>query len=83
MPPEEAPTADLTVDTSGKFCPLPILEVARAVRGLQAGQVVQVIATDPGVEEDMAAWCKATRNELVAMLRQGKTFRAFVRRGSP
>jgi tRNA 2-thiouridine synthesizing protein A len=82
MSPGDAPTADLTVDATGKFCPVPILEVARAIRGVRAGQIVQVVATDPGVEEDMVAWCKATRNELVALLREGKTYRAFVRRSS-
>lgn len=76
-----APHPDLRVDTSGKFCPVPILEVSKAVKALSPGQVVEIVATDPGVEADMPAWCKATRNELVALLREGKTFRAFVRRG--
>ncbi len=76
----EVPTADLTVDTSGRFCPVPILEVSKAIQSVQAGQVVQIVATDPGVEGDLVAWCKATRNELVAMHREGKIYRAFVRR---
>lgn len=76
----EAPTAQMTVDTTGKFCPVPILEVAKAIKAVQPGQVVEIVATDPGVESDMAAWCKATRNELLALLREGRTFRAFVRR---
>ena len=76
------PQPDLRVDTSGKFCPVPILEVSRAVKTLSPGQVVEIVATDPGVEADMPAWCKATKNELVALVREGKTFRAFVRKGS-
>jgi len=77
----DVPQPDLSVDTSGRFCPVPILEVAKAIKSLSPGQVVEVVATDPGVEADMPAWCKATKNELVALLREGKTFRAFVRRG--
>lgn len=76
----EVPTAQVTVDTTGKFCPVPIIEVAKAIKAVQPGQVVQIVATDPGVESDMAAWCKATRNELLALLREGRTFRAFVRK---
>jgi TusA-related sulfurtransferase len=76
----EVPIADLTVDTSGRFCPVPILEVSKAIQALRVGQVVEIVATDPGVESDLAAWCRATRNELVAMRREGKTYRAFVRR---
>jgi tRNA 2-thiouridine synthesizing protein A len=76
----EVPTAQMTVDTTGKFCPVPIIEVAKAIKAVQPGQVVQVVATDPGVESDMAAWCKATRNELLALVREGRTFRAFVRK---
>ncbi len=76
----EVPAAQLTVDTTGKFCPVPIIEVARAMKAVQQGQVVQIIATDPGVESDMPAWCKATRNALVALVREGGTYRAFVRK---
>lgn len=74
------PMPDLTVDTSGRFCPVPILEVSRAIKSLASGQIVLIVATDPGVEADMPAWCKATRNELLALVREGKTFRAFVRK---
>ena len=80
MSPTSIPQADLHVDTSGKFCPVPILEVSKAIKSVGVGQIVEIVATDPGVEADMPAWCKATRNELVALLRDGKTFRAFVRR---
>jgi len=79
--PSEIPTPDLTVDTSGRYCPVPILEVAKAIKTLLPGQVVLVVATDPGVEADMPAWCKATRNPLLALVRDGAAFRAFVRRG--
>jgi len=74
------PQPDLCVDTSGKFCPVPILEISKAIKAVGAGQVVEIVATDPGIEADMPAWCKATRNELVALVREGKRYRAFVRR---
>ena len=74
------PQADLTVDVSGKFCPVPILELAKALKAVPPGGQVLILATDPGVESDLPAWCKATRNELVELRCEGKTFRALVRR---
>jgi len=78
----EAALPDLTVDASGKFCPIPIVEVAKAIRAVRPGQIVEIVATDPGVESDLEAWCKSTRHELVGLWREGGTYRAFVRRKS-
>ncbi len=70
-----------TVDTSGKLCPFPIVEAARAVKTLEAGAVLCVISTDPGIEVDMPMWCKATRNEHLGTFREGTAFRSYVRKG--
>ena len=75
------PAPDLTLDTSGRFCPYPIVEMARAIRGLPAGAVVCVVATDPGVVTDVPMWCRATRNEHLGTFPEGKAFRSFVRKG--
>lgn len=76
----ELPQPDLTLDTSGKFCPMPVLEISRAMQKLQSGQVVELVATDPGVESDMPAWCKATRNQFLGLVKEGRTLRAFIRK---
>jgi TusA-related sulfurtransferase len=69
------------IDTSGKLCPYPIVEAARAVKALEVGAVLCVISTDPGIQLDMPMWCKATRNEHLATLHEGAVFRSFVRKG--
>lgn len=74
------PVPDLTIDTSGLLCPRPIVETARAVRSLPAGAVLCVIATDPGIELDMPMWCRATRHEHLATVREGAAFRSYVRK---
>ncbi len=76
-PPEPA----CTLDTSGKLCPFPIVEAARAVKALEVGAVLCVISTDPGIQQDMPMWCKATRNEHLGTFREGDAFRSFVRKG--
>ncbi|HCF58652.1 MAG TPA: hypothetical protein DFS52_11755 [Myxococcales bacterium] len=76
----ELPKPELKVDASGKFCPVPIMEIAKVARQASPGQVIELIATDPGVESDLSAWCKATRNEYLTFAREGGTLRALVRK---
>jgi len=80
-PPAALPDPTRTIDTSGKLCPYPIVEAARAVKALPAGAVLCVISTDPGIRVDMPMWCKATRNEHLATVGEGGVFRSFVRKG--
>jgi tRNA 2-thiouridine synthesizing protein A len=68
------------LDTSGTLCPFPIVETARVVKELEPGAVLCVIATDPGIQTDMPMWCRATRNEHLATLRDGAAFRSYVRK---
>jgi TusA-related sulfurtransferase len=73
------PSPARTIDTSGRLCPFPIVEAARAVKALDPGAVLLVIATDPGIALDMPMWCKATRHEHLGTFRDGATWRSFVR----
>jgi len=78
----DLPQPDRTLDTSGTLCPFPIVETARAVKGMEEGSVLLVIATDPGIALDMPMWCKATRNEHLATVRDGAVWKSWVRRGT-
>ncbi|WP_062311568.1 sulfurtransferase TusA family protein [Demequina rhizosphaerae] len=55
----------VTVDATGMLCPLPIIELAKAARGLAAGTEVTVIATDVAARVDVPAWARMTGNEFV------------------
>jgi tRNA 2-thiouridine synthesizing protein A len=52
--------ASLTIDTRGLNCPLPILKVRKAMRTVAPGVEVLVLATDPGAEADLHAYCAAS-----------------------
>lgn len=78
--PDALPPPARTLDTSGTLCPFPIVETAKAVRALADGEVLLVIATDPGIATDMPMWCKATRNEHVATFREGPAWKSYVRK---
>ncbi len=66
---ESAPAK--TLDCSGLKCPMPLAKTIKAVKDLQAGQVLEMISTDAGSELDVAAWAKQTQNELLSV-RQGE-----------
>lgn len=58
--------ADVQLDASGLNCPLPILRAKKSINEMSSGQVLEVIATDPGSVKDFEAFCKQTGNELVS-----------------
>ncbi len=81
MPPSVPDPAHARVlDARGMFCPVPIIETAKAVKTMATGEVLLVRGTDPGIESDMPAWCKSTRHELVELRREGAELRAWVRK---
>ena len=59
---------DVQLDLSGLNCPLPSLRAKKALAGLQSGQVLSVIATDPGAPRDFEAFCRQTGNVLLSSL---------------
>ena len=74
------PTADHILDTSGTLCPYPIVETARTIRRLSPGEVLCVVATDPGIQTDMPMWCRATRHEHLGTFRDGSSWKSYVRK---
>ncbi len=56
---------DETLDNSGLACPMPVIKTKKAIDGMQVGQVLKMVATDPGSVSDMDAWTKKTGHELV------------------
>ncbi len=76
----DMPAPVRTIDTSGRLCPYPIVETAKAVRSLPDGAVLLVIATDPGIATDMPMWCRATHHEHLATIREGRAWKSYVRK---
>jgi tRNA 2-thiouridine synthesizing protein A len=57
--------ADKTLDCTGMLCPVPVIKTSKAIKELQVGQVLQMVATDPGAPADMEALARQTGNELL------------------
>jgi len=71
-----------TLDTSGLNCPLPILKTKKALKGMAAGETLQLLATDPGSVADIAAFCKQTGNDLLESAEEGGTY-SFLIKNNP
>jgi tRNA 2-thiouridine synthesizing protein A len=71
---------DKEVDARGLNCPLPILRAKKALADMESGQILKVLATDPGSQRDFAAFAKQTGNEIVESTAQDKTFVFLMRR---
>ena len=57
--------ANKELDARGLNCPLPILRAKKALNEITAGQILKVLATDPGAVKDFQAFAKQTGNELL------------------
>ncbi|MDH4224321.1 MAG: sulfurtransferase TusA family protein [Deltaproteobacteria bacterium] len=71
---------DLELDCRGMNCPLPILKTKKAIDTLKTGQILKMIATDPGSINDMNAWTNSTGNALVESEQSGKEFVFYIRK---
>lgn len=75
----EAPAKIL--DCTGLQCPMPVIKTSQAIKEVPVGQVLELLATDPGVEPDMKAWTGRTGNELLEIRQDGDVFHVMIRRG--
>jgi len=56
---------DVVVDARGELCPMPVVKVKLAIEEMGKGQVLQLLATDPGSRSDMAYWAEATGHTIL------------------
>ena len=59
-------TADAHLDAKGLNCPLPILKAKKALKDMASGQILEILATDPGSVADFSAFCRTTGNEEIS-----------------
>jgi tRNA 2-thiouridine synthesizing protein A len=72
--------AQKELDTRGMNCPLPILKAKKALAEMSSGDVLKVVATDPGSVRDFQAFARQTGNELLEQTSANDEFVHFLRR---
>lgn len=70
------------LDARGLRCPLPILRCKKGMAEIEGGEVLKVMATDPGSVKDFQAFCKQTGHELLFLNEQDKEFTFYIRKRS-
>lgn len=75
-----ATTVTKTLDMKGYNCPMPIVKTAQAMKTMASGEVLEVLATDPGSVPDFDAWSKSTGNELVERTEDAGVYRFVLRK---
>jgi tRNA 2-thiouridine synthesizing protein A len=71
---------DVEVDARGLNCPLPILRTKKALNAMNSGQVLRILATDPGSVRDFQAFSRQTGNALLASGAEGEEFHFLLRK---
>ena len=72
--------AEHLLDAKGLNCPLPILRAKKALKDLATGEMLRILATDPGAVADFQAFCRTTGNELVESKQDGGAYSFLIKR---
>jgi len=73
---------NVILDAKGLACPMPIVKTKKAMNGLEAGQVLEVLATDKGSKADLKAWAGSTGHQYLGTLEEGEVLKHYIRKSS-
>ena len=76
---DNMPDFDAELDTSGLYCPEPVMLMHNQVRDMQSGSVLKIIATDPATKRDVPKFCSFLGHELLAQNEEDDTYLYFIR----
>ena len=71
---------DSFLDTFGLFCPVPIMKTAQRIKTMSVGQVLEVLADDEQILEDMPAWCKSHGHAFLEVIEASGEYRLYVKK---
>ena len=72
--------ADHILDATGLYCPEPVMLLHNKVRDMAAGEVLQVLATDPSTQRDIPKFCNFLGHELLAQESDEKIYMYWLRK---
>jgi len=81
-PMQTPPDIDKVLDTTGLFCPEPVMMLHSTFRDIKAGDLVQVLATDPSTTRDIPKFCLFLGHELVEQSESNAQYQYLIRKGS-
>ena len=69
-----------SLDCMGLYCPMPIIKTAEKIKELKPGEVLEVVADDRGIKQDMPAWCQATGHEFLGVEEEDDEIKVYVKK---
>ncbi|MBI2165536.1 MAG: sulfurtransferase TusA family protein [Chloroflexi bacterium] len=73
--------ADHVLDVKNQLCPLPVIKASEVIQALASGQVLHILATDPGSKADIPAWAEALGHKLLKQEAANGVFEYWVQKG--
>ncbi len=73
--------ANETLDAKGLACPMPIVKTKKAITGLEAGTVLEILATDQGSKADIQAWAENAGHQYLGTVEEGEVLKHYLRKG--
>lgn len=67
-----------SLDCTGLFCPMPIVQTKRELDGMKPGELLEITADDPGFEKDLPAWCDTSGEKFLEMEKDGNILKGYV-----
>ncbi|KGA95466.1 hypothetical protein AJ85_03185 [Alkalihalobacillus alcalophilus ATCC 27647 = CGMCC 1.3604] len=73
--------SDKVLDAKGLACPMPIVRTKKAINELEAGQILEIHATDKGAKNDLAAWAQSGGHELLTDVEEDGVLKFWIKKG--
>lgn len=69
-----------TLDCRGLFCPMPVVKTKLELENMEVGDILEVIADDPGFEKDFPSWCEVSGQEFLDLIKENNYFKGYVKK---
>ncbi len=73
-------SADLSLDTLGLYCPIPVILTSKKIKEMSAEQVLEILSDDEGIKKDMPIWCKNSGHELMDLIEAEGVIKLYIRK---
>ncbi len=70
-----------TLDTRGLSCPMPLLKTKKAMGKMAAGQILEVVGTDPGSKNDLPGWCERSGHAFLGVKEEEGVLKFYIKKG--
>ena len=72
--------ADMVQDSVGQLCPMPIAFMAKNIKKLEPGEIIEIQADDEGAHADIPAWCEKCGQEFIGMEEEEDCYKLYIRK---